>query len=183
MPLHRTSPRAWRAGLAVTAAICLFGLPSVRAEDASPPPAAAVAPDPAAVAAAAELMEAVGASKNFDKMLGMLKQHVVASAGSDTAKAEQATKTFDKLLDKFSGYKKQMMDETAALYATRFTVAEMKTVADFYRSGTGAKFISEMPELMEQAGGIGQKYAVQMMKELREQTQGAPAPEAAPSQK
>lgn len=146
---------------------------AVAQEQAAPPaPAAApaVAPaapsDPAKLAAALELMDAIGASNNFDNMLKMLKTHVTAGAGDGPA-AQASTDAFDKLITQFGTYKKQMTDETAALYASKFSVAELKSVTDFYRSGAGARFIAEMPALMEQAANIGQKYAVQMMKDLK----------------
>ena len=152
------------------------------AENAPPPataapaaPAApAAAPDPATLAAAIELMEVIGAAKNFDNMVGMLKKHVT-SAAADEPTATKLAEFFDKLLVKFSTYKKPMMDETAAIYAKKFTAAELKQVTEFYKSGPGTKFIAEMPALMEEAGGIGQKYAVQMMKDLKE-AKDVPAP-------
>ena len=145
--------------------------PSAPDKAANPAPAtapAAAAPiDPAATSAALELMDVIGASKNFDNMLAMLKTHVTTNAG-DSAAAKASTDAFDKLVDKFGTYKKQMKDETAALYATKFTAAELKAVTEFYKSGAGTKFIAQMPDLMEEAGGIGQKFAVQMMKDLKE---------------
>ena len=134
----------------------------------TPAPATTTPPaDPAATSAALELMDVIGASKNFDNMLAMLKTHVTTNAG-DSAAAKASTDAFDKLVDKFGTYKKQMKDETAALYATKFTAAELKAVTEFYKSGAGTKFIAQMPDLMEEAGGIGQKFAVQMMKDLKE---------------
>ena len=140
----------------------------------APAPAATPAPaDPAATSAAIELMDVIGASKNFDNMLTMLKTHVTTNAGDSTA-AKASTDAFDKLVGKFSTYKKQMLDETAALYATKFTAAELKSVTEFYKSGAGTKFIAQMPDLMEEAGGIGQKFAVQMMKDLKEAKDAKP---------
>ena len=143
----------------------------VRAQDAPAPSAtmapAAVPANPATMAAAVELMDVIGASKNFDNMLAMLKTHVTTGAGDGPA-AKDTADAFAKLVDKFSTYKKQMLDETAALYAAKFTAAELKAVTEFYKSGAGVKFIAEMPDLMDQAGGVGQKFAVQMMKDLKD---------------
>ena len=149
----------------------LMLLTDATAQDATPAPAAAAVPaaDPATVAAALELMEVTGASKTFDNLTSMMRTHVSAGASAGPAGAsEQATKIFDEMMVKFAAYKPQMMNETAALYAQRFTAAELKTIADFYRSGTGAKFISEMPELMKEGGAIGQKYAMKMMQEYKD---------------
>jgi len=170
----RVTPR--RRALALLAiASCLASnavLPSAAQEApaaATPAPAAVPPPvptDPSAVAAAVELMSVIGASNNFDNMLNMLKTHVTAGA-SDEAAQKAATETFEKLIAQFGTYKTQMLDETAALYASKFTTAELKSVTDFYKSGAGRKFIAEMPVLMEEAANIGQRFAVQMMKDLK----------------
>lgn len=128
-------------------------------------PAEATPADPDAKAAALELMDAIGAGKNFDNLLAKLKTHVTQNAESPAAQASNGA--FAQLAAKFADYKKQMTDETAALYAGKFTAAELKTVSEFYKSPAGAKFIAQMPDVMERAGDIGQKFAVQMMKDLK----------------
>jgi uncharacterized protein len=166
--------------LAVAALLASVWMAPAIAQDAANPPAAAAAPaaapvDPAALAAAKDLMEVTGAAKNFDNMVAMLKKHVMTSAGEGPA-AQAMAETFDKAMVKMGSYKQQMMDEMAALHATKFTAAELKAVTDFYKSGPGAKFVTVMPELMQEGGAIGQKYAVQMMKDLKEAKDAPKAP-------
>jgi hypothetical protein len=43
----------------------------------------------------------------------------------------------------------------------------MKTVADFYRSGAGAKFITMTPELMRKGAAIGMKYSEKIADEMK----------------
>ena len=45
------------------------------------------------------------------------------------------------------------------LYAERFTADELKSIADYYRSPTGSKFIVAMPELIQAGAQIGIKYS------------------------
>jgi hypothetical protein len=67
-----------------------------------------------------------------------------------------------------------MISDFAVLYAQTFTVEEMKAVADFYRSGAGAKFISKTPELMQKGAAIGMKYSEKIADEMKA---AAPPPE------
>jgi hypothetical protein len=43
----------------------------------------------------------------------------------------------------------------------------MKAVADFYRSGPGAKFIAMTPELMKKGAEIGMKYSSKIGDEMK----------------
>jgi uncharacterized protein len=172
MTLSTVASRSPLRTIAFAAFVATSWLTPASAEDVAPPPAAATAPvpvavDPAALAAAKDLMEVTGAAKNFDNMVAMLKKHVMTSAGDGTA-AQAMAETFDKAMSKIGSYKQQMMDEMAVLHANKFTAAELKAVTEFYKSGPGAKFVTVMPELMQEGGAIGQKYAVQMMKDLKE---------------
>lgn len=125
--------------------------------------------DPERIAAAMELIEVTGAKKQIELMLDMMKQGVGAGAreaggGEAGAKAEQDFAAFSA---KFTTYRDQMVAEFASLYAERFTAAELKEISAFYRSGAGAKFISAMPELMQQGAQIGQKYGLMAVRELK----------------
>ena len=66
---------------------------------------------------------------------------------------------FAAAIEKFTSYKEELLNDFALLYAETFTAEEMKEVADFYRSGTGAKFITAMPVLMQKGSEIGMKYS------------------------
>ena len=181
MTYFNAVPRSLR--LVVSAALVAVGSASAAivpasGEDTAPPAAAAatVPPvtttpgasiDPATLAAAKDLMDVTGTAKNFDNIVAMLKTHVTSSA-PDEQSSKVMSEAFDKAMTKFSGYKQRMLDDTVALYASKFTAAELKAVADFYRSSPGAKFLSEMPDLVKEGGMIGQKYAMQVMKDFKE---------------
>jgi uncharacterized protein len=154
------------AAVCVFAAAAFTNAPFVSAEDAPAAPVVA-AVNPEALAAAKDLMVVTGAAKNFDNMVGMMKTHVTASAGQGPD-AKAIADSFDKAMTKIASYKQQMMDEMAALHAAKFSADELKAVTEFYKSGPGAKFVTLMPELMQEGGAIGQKYAVQMMKDFKD---------------
>lgn len=134
--------------------------------------------DPERIAAAMELIEVTGAKKQIELMLDMMKQGVGAGAREEGSEAEaaKAEKEFAAFSAKFAGYRDQMVEEFASLCAERFSVTELKDIAKFYRSGAGAKFISAMPELMQQGAQIGQKYGLMAVRELKALRKGSPKP-------
>jgi hypothetical protein len=77
-----------------------------------------------------------------------------------------------------------MISDFAVLYAQTFTAEEMKTVADFYRSGAGAKFIAKTPDLMRKGAAIGMKYSEKIADEMKAAVpQPEPSAPSAPDQK
>ena len=153
--------------LAVSLAVACLMLASVaRAEDAAP--ASAAAPDPARIAAARDLMEVTGVTKQLDGMMDAMKQGFAKGANAENSeRGKKLSAELDAVLSKFMTYKGEMLTDFAALYAETFTAEEMKTVADFYRSGTGAKFISVTPALMQKGAQIGMKYSEKIMTEIK----------------
>ena len=125
------------------------------------------AADPAALAAARDLMDVTGVAKQMEGMISAMSQGFAKGAGADTLeKGKQAAAEFDAAMKKFMGYKDEMLTDFAQLYAETFTAAEMKEIADFYRGGTGAKFIQSMPVLMQKGAQIGIKYSERMVTEM-----------------
>lgn len=123
--------------------------------------------DPAAIAAARDLMEVTGVAKQMDGMISAMSQGFAKGAGADKSeKGKAAAAGFDDAMKKFSSYKEEMLTDFAQLYAETFMAAEMKEIADFYRSGTGAKFIRLTPVLMQKGAQIGIKYSERMVKEM-----------------
>ena len=146
----------------------------------APPPASAQdnPQDPERMEAAKELIEVTGAKKQIEMMLDVMKQGVGAGAreaGSPKLAAE-AEQEFAAFTAKFAGYRDQMVEEFASLYAERFTAQELRDITAFYRTGAGAKFISAMPELMQEGAQIGQKYGLMAVRELKALQKGKAKP-------
>lgn len=151
---------SWLKALACLA--CLLGSPAL-AEDA---PAAAA--DPVRIAAAKELMEATGMTKQMDGMIAVMSDGFRKGArGTGGAAGDKLSDEFDKNMQRLMSYREAMMEEFAVIYAQRFTAEELKAVTDFYRSPVGQKFIQASPELMQAGAAIGLKYSQKAM--------GAPA--------
>jgi len=144
--------------------MCAFGFSGLaHAQDAAP-----AAPDAERVAAARDLMEVTGVTKQMDGMVEAMTRGFAKGAKSDTSEqGRQLTAEFEENMKKFLAYKDEMLNDFAVLYAENFTAEEMKTVADFYRSGAGAKFIAKTPELMQKGATIGIKYSEKMMQDVQ----------------
>lgn len=126
------------------------------------------APDPARVAAARDLLEVTGVTKQMDGMVEAMSRGFARGANADSSEAgKQLSDQFDASMKKLLAYKDQMISDFANLYAETFTAEEMKAVADFYRSGAGAKFIAKTPELMKKGAEIGMKYSAKIADELK----------------
>ncbi len=126
------------------------------------------APDPARVAAARDLLEVTGVTKQMDGMVEAMSRGFARGANADSSEAgKQLSDQFDASMKKLLAYKDQMITDFANLYAETFTAEEMKAVADFYRSGAGAKFIAKTPDLMKKGAEIGMKYSAKIADELK----------------
>jgi len=127
------------------------------------------APDPARVAAAQDLMDATGVSKQMDGMMtSMISSFQQGAAGDgNTQQGHAVSMAVEAFAGRFATYKEEILRDFAVLYASRFTAEEMKAVADFYRGETGSKFVQSMPEMMQQGSQIGIKYAQKMMDDLK----------------
>ncbi len=118
------------------------------------------------MAAARELLEVTGVTKQLDGMIAAMSKGFAQGAKADESeKGKKMSAEFDALMQRFLGYKEEMMADFARLYADSFTAAEMKEVSQFYRSGTGAKFIASMPGLMEKGAQIGMKYSQKLQQD------------------
>jgi hypothetical protein len=147
-----------------TLALFFFSFTCVAFADEAPAPA----PDPARVAAARDLLEVTGVTKQMDGMVEAMSRGFAKGANADTSEAgKKLSAQFDSSMKKLLEYKDQMIADFANLYAQTFTAEEMKAVADFYRSGPGAKFITMTPELMKKGAEIGMKYSSKIADELK----------------
>lgn len=131
---------------------------------------AATAADPARLAAARDLMEVTGVTRQLDGMVQAMTHGFAKGAETESpGNAELLKSQFQSAMQKFMGYKEEMLADFAALYAATFTAEEMKAVADFYRSGAGAKFIQSMPEMMQKGSEIGIKYSMRAQSEMQKE--------------
>jgi hypothetical protein len=148
--------------LAVTAALlALIALPAAgRAQE----------PDAARVAAAKELMLVAGVAKQFDEVMpyltSQLAQSFVAVAPD---KANEIREVFAQLAVKFVDRKGELIDQIAVVYAERLAMEELTALVAFYKSPAGMKFIAVQPDIMRQSMTLGQRWGMQLGREIEQE--------------
>jgi hypothetical protein len=130
-------------------------------------PAPAQSPD--AVAAAKELMTVMHSADNFKAIMPQLAAALKPAIVQGRPEVE---KDYDALVPVLLGAMNAkldvMMDEIARIYANRFSAAELREVAAFYRGPTGQKFVAQLPEIMKDSMAIGQQFGQQFAGELQQ---------------
>jgi hypothetical protein len=130
--------------------------------------AQAPAPSPDALATARELIETSRAADTFKLLLPSLVQQLKPMIVQGRPQVE---KDFDAiapvLLEGVKARLGDLIEGVAVIYATNFTVAEMKEVIAFYRGPTGQKFLAKSPAIAQQSMVAGQKFGAQLGGELQ----------------
>jgi len=130
--------------------------------------AQAQAPAPEALATAQELIAASRASDSAKLLLPSIMQLIKPAIVQGRPQVER---DFDvlapALVEGFKARLSELTDQIAVIYATNFTVAEMKELIAFYRGPTGQKFLAKTPMIVQQSMAAGQKLGAQLGGELQ----------------
>jgi uncharacterized protein len=130
----------------------------------------AQAPDPARLAAAKDMMEASRVDKQFEQVIPVLLDHLKESFRALAPdKRDVIDGVFQQMLSRFISRRSELLDEIAALYAQRLEAAEMKAVAEFYRSPVGSKLIDAQPQIMQDSIMAGQRWGQRIGREIEEE--------------
>ncbi len=118
-------------------------------------------------AAARELMEASGASAQFDQVIpvltGQLTQAFVRLA---PGRAGEIREVMGELVKRFSERKSELIEQVATIYAQRLSVEDMRDVTKFYQSGAGRRMVEAQPEIIRQSMSAGQIWGQRIGAEL-----------------
>lgn len=164
--------------LAAVIASFAFAIPSVHAQTAQTAPAAA-APDPAALQAAREMLSSMHYEDTAARMMQqissqmpqMMQQSALAAINGNTKLTpDERKKAIEKLnaelpkmtaaMQSFFGdgtLIRELIAETAPLYARHFTADELHQLAAFYASPLGVKMMAEMPQIAGESMQISQR--------------------------
>lgn len=146
----------------LVAAVLIAGFANVAWSEETKP-----AVDPARIAAARELMEVTGAAKQFDAVMPMMVQQFEPLFLKLAPGHEQEIKEImSGLLSKFSERKSELFGKIAGLYSEKMTAEDMKELAKFFSTGTGARFIQMQPSLVQGSMAIGQKWGQELGREI-----------------
>ena len=106
--------------------------------------AQAAGADPAADRAARELLAAMNQRATIITALQGIERGLIADKSSKP-KADVAAVVRKLMVDPV--FMEQLVVETIPIYTQRFTTAELKELAAFYRSPLGQRFIASAPEV------------------------------------
>lgn len=117
--------------------------------------------------AAHELMEASGASAQFDQVIpvltGQLTQAFIRLAPD---RAAEIREVMGELVKRFSERKAELIEQVATIYAQRLSVEDMRDVTKFYQSGAGRRMVEAQPEIIRQSMSVGQAWGQRIGAEL-----------------
>jgi uncharacterized protein len=137
-------------------------------------PAASVAqtqaPDPDRLAAAKDMMEASRVERQFERVIPLLLDHLKQGFRRVAPdRADVIDSVFEQMTTKFISRRAELLDEIAGLYAQRLEAAELRAVAQFYRSPVGAKLIEAQPQIMQESMLAGQRWGQRIGQEIEEE--------------
>jgi len=122
-------------------------------------PAATQTAAPDATAAAKELVETMRATDQLKVLMPMLMQQLKPAITQGRPEVER---DYDAMVPQMLAAADTRMGEftgaIAVIYASHFTVDELRQLTAFYRGPVGQKFLQIMPRIMQDSMTIGQKF-------------------------
>jgi hypothetical protein len=131
--------------------------------------AQAQSPSPEAQAAAKELVETMRAIDQMKLIMPMILQQLKPAIAQGRPEVERDYDlALPLVLDAMGVRLGELVDAIAAVYATNFSVDELRQVTGFYRTPVGQKFLEKLPAITQQSLAIGQTFGQQLASDLRE---------------
>ena len=129
-------------------------------------------PSATAIAAAKELITVKGVTALYDPILiGVVEKAKGVFLQTNPMLQKDLTDVAAKLRTELAPRSAEVVNETARLYATRFTEQELKDAITFYKSPLGRKLLTEEPvladESMRSAASWADKLSEEVMNKMR----------------
>ncbi len=132
----------------------------------------AATPNPAALAAAKDLLSALGSDKQLEAMIPMMMQNMRQLILQQKPGAQKELDEAFKVLEtKFSARRSELIDEVAITYAALVPIEDMKAMTAFFASAAGKRFVAMQPELMRQSMVVGQRWGEKLGREVEAELQ------------
>jgi len=139
--------------VALTLLLALAGaLTSALAQERPTPPAA----DSLRLAAARQLLAASGA---VDIMVGAMKANLPAA---QKAAPPLPTEFWTRLLDTLSRGAPELLDSVAVVYASTFSLEDLRELTAFYESPLGRRLRAAQPGILAQSTAVGQRWGARI---------------------
>jgi uncharacterized protein len=139
---------------------------------ASTGPAGAQQPSAGALSAAKELLSVKGAMKIYDPLVnGIVERAKLLFLRTNPTLGKELNEVAASLRSEYAARIGEVVNETARLYAVRFSEQELKDALAFYKSPVGRKLVAEEPGLAEQsikwAGAWADKLSEEIVGKMR----------------
>ena len=133
----------------------------------SSPSHAQPAPTASHLAAAKELVDLVGAAREFDPLVtGVIIQAASGYLQSNPNLAKDLNEIAEQLVTEYLPRKADMPNEVVRLYASRMTEKEIRDVLAFYKSPLGQKMLTESQYVISEAFKKGEVFAASLRVEV-----------------
>lgn len=124
-------------------------------------------PASATVKLAREVVVASGATRAFDGVIpSILGQSLSVFIQQNPDLQKDLTEAMKTIAPQFEKRVEEIIDIVAAVYATRFTEAELKELLAFYRSAVGKKFVAVLPSVLEESFVKTQEWSGKISEEI-----------------
>jgi hypothetical protein len=122
---------------------------------------------PAAVQLARDVVLASGATRAFDGVVpSILQQSLGVFVQQNPDLQKELTATIKGFAPEFEKRVSEIIDIVARVYASRFAEAELKEILAFYRSTTGKKMVSLLPNVLEESFVKTQEWGAKLSEEV-----------------
>jgi hypothetical protein len=152
---------------AALVALVMVGIAQPAAPQSAPPQ-----PSPAAILLAKQVVDVKGVKSMFEPMVRGVVQKVKDTLMQTNFMWSKDLNEVAVIVQKDDGPRlNELIDETARIYASHFTEAELKNILAFYQSPLGRKMVAEEPkaldESMANAGNWGDKLSEEVITQMR----------------
>jgi hypothetical protein len=131
-------------------------------------PARAQTPSPDALAAARELIVALGGADQIKATMPIVMKNLKPAMVQNRPEVERDYDAMLPLmLQTFNTRVNEVIEQIAALYARNFTADELREAVAFYRGPTGQKFVQKLPAVLQESMALGQRFGQSIASELR----------------
>jgi uncharacterized protein len=125
-------------------------------------------PSPDAMAAARSLVTNMKQADQYRALLPEILLTLKPALTQDRPEIERDYEAMTPVIvDAFAPYVQQMVDQLATVYATSFTIDELKQIEAFYKQPVGQKLLSKDAALEQAAAQIGQDGGRKAADDLR----------------
>jgi hypothetical protein len=131
--------------------------------------ARAQAPAPESLAAAKELVETMHLNDQYNAVLPAVFKNIKPGIVQGRAEVERAYDALTPLmLEAFRQRISEVIDAAAIVYARTFSVDELHTFNEFYKTPAGQKMLQKMPGMTQELMTVGVKFGQSVGKEIQQ---------------